>query len=135
MGSESVILINACFKPGLTRNDDDLNQPRTGGVMHKIFIGLGFGLLLAAATWAQIPNFDYPYLLPAATGYIAIDNACEIPEMGDWDGDGSIDLLLGVFYDGNIRYYHNSAPAGQTPVFNSYSMLRADGVNLSVTYG
>jgi hypothetical protein len=103
--------------------------------MCKFFINLCLGLLLAAATWAQTPNFDYPYVLPATTGYIAIDNVCEIPEMGDWDADGSIDMLLGVFYDGNIRYYHNSAPAGQIPVFNSYSLLQADGVNIAVSYG
>jgi hypothetical protein len=92
-------------------------------------------LLTASLACAQTPNFDYPYFLPATSGYIAIDNAYDIPELGDWDADGSLDMLLGVFYNGNVRYYHNSAPAGQTPTFSTFTLLQADGVNISVTYG
>ena len=59
----------------------------------------------------------------------------DIPTFGDWDCDGSQDLMVGVFYSGNIWYYHNTAAAGQPPVFEAHSMVQADGANIQVTYG
>jgi hypothetical protein len=100
----------------------------------KLLCVLGV-LLIAAVAWAQVPNFDYPYFLSNPSGYIVAGNVYDIPEMGDWDADGSIDMLVGVFFNGNIQYYHNSAPAGQTPVFGAFSLLQADGADISVTYG
>lgn len=92
--------------------------------------------LLAVAAWAQAPNYDYPYFVSNSEGMIVSGNQVyDIPTFGDWDCDGSQDLMVGVFYNGNIWYYHNTAAAGQPPVFASHTILQADGVNISVTYG
>ncbi|MCX6640300.1 MAG: hypothetical protein NTW14_07440 [bacterium] len=92
-------------------------------------------LLLAVTAWAQAPNFDYPYLMRNASGFIVNGNAYDCPCFGDWDDDGSIDMMVGVFYDGNIHYYHNSAPAGSEPVFENFVLVYSDGSPISVSYG
>ncbi|MBU0520253.1 hypothetical protein KKA00_04665 [bacterium] len=91
-------------------------------------------LLLATAVWAQAPNFDYPYWLEAPEGIIVQDNYYCIPEFGDWDDDNDLDMMLGVFYSGNIFYYENVSTT-VTPEFANHVVLQADGANIAVTYG
>jgi hypothetical protein len=102
-------------------------------MLKKMLNALGF-LLIASFAWAQTPIFDYPYFMTDSAGYIVNGNSYSNPTFGDWDGDGSLDLMVGVFYNGNIQYYHNSAAAGQPPVFQSYALVQADGAIVSVTY-
>jgi hypothetical protein len=91
-------------------------------------------LLLASALVAQAPNFDYPYLLTNSAGYIVQGNVYTIPATGDWDDDGIIDLMVGVFYSGNIQYYHNSSTT-TIPSYDPFVLVMADGSPISVTYG
>jgi len=91
--------------------------------------------LLAVAAWAQAPNFDYPYLVSSPEGLIVAGNVYDIPTFGDWDDDGDQDLMVGVFFNGNIFYYQNTAGAGNAPVFANHTVLQADGANIQVTYG
>jgi hypothetical protein len=102
--------------------------------MCKFIIGLGFGFLLAAATWAQVPNYDYPCLMTNLEGYLVNGNIYSNPTFGDWDGDGTLDLMVGVFYNGNLWYYHNTAASGQIPIFEAHTVVMADGDSLAVSY-
>jgi hypothetical protein len=93
-------------------------------------------ILLSAAAWAQAPNYDYPYFVTGAEGMLVAGNQVYcIPTFGDWDSDGSQDMMVGVFFNGNIWYYHNTAAAGQPPVFEAHTVVMADGSPISVTYG
>ncbi len=91
-------------------------------------------VLIAAFAYAQAPNFDYPFMMTNSAGYIVDNNVYDIPTFGDWDDDGDMDMMVGVFYNGNIFYYQNIS-TGVTPEFAAYSMVQADGVNITVTYG
>jgi hypothetical protein len=90
--------------------------------------------LFASVLIAQTPNFDYPYLLTNTAGYIVQSNVYTIPATGDWDDDGIIDLMVGVFFNGNIQYYHNSSTT-ITPSYDPFTLVMADGSPISVTYG
>ncbi|MBU0519453.1 hypothetical protein KJ564_11025 [bacterium] len=92
-------------------------------------------LMIAAVAWAQAPNFDYGYMMTTETStYIVEGNVYDAPEFGDWDDDGDQDLMVGVFYNGNVQYYENTS-TGAIPEFSDYSLVQADGANIQVTYG
>jgi hypothetical protein len=115
--------------------ENNHKNPTTGDIMNRNVLCICLGLLLAAASWAQSPNYDYPYFVNSAEGIIVNGNVYDIPTFGDWDCDGDQDLMVGVFYNGNIWYYQNTAGAGQPPVLAAHTMVQADGSNISVTYG
>jgi len=102
--------------------------------MNRFIICLLICLLFTSVIWAQTPNFDYPYWLEAPEGIIVQDNYYDIPEFGDWDDDGDLDMMLGVFYSGNIFYYENISTTTE-PEFADHVVVQADGANISVTYG
>jgi hypothetical protein len=103
--------------------------------MTRSMLSILIGILVAVSVWAQAPNFDYGILITNAAGYMVNGNVYDIPTFGDWDDDGDQDLMVGVFFSGNIYYYQNTAGAGNAPVFSAYTVLQADGANISVTYG
>ncbi|RJP73431.1 MAG: hypothetical protein C4524_14695 [Candidatus Zixiibacteriota bacterium] len=103
--------------------------------MYRILMCLGAGLLLVAAAAAQAPNFDYGIFVTNTSGYVVNGNIYDIPTFGDWDADGDQDLMVGVFMNGNLYYYQNTAGAGNTPAFADYVVVQADGITISVTYG
>jgi len=103
--------------------------------MTRKLLCISVGILMALAAYAQAPNFDYPFMMSCPEGMIVENNYYDIPTFGDWDDDGDQDMLLGVFYSGNIFYYQNTAGAGAPPVLANHTVLQADGVNISVTYG
>jgi hypothetical protein len=92
------------------------------------------GALVAVTAWAQDPNFDYPCFITNDDGYIVEDNNYCAPCFEDWDDDGDIDMMVGVFYDGNIWYYENVS-TGVIPDFAPHTVLEADGAPIAVTYG
>jgi len=92
-------------------------------------------MMLAGVVWAQAPNFDYGYMVTSETAaYIVEANVYDAPEFGDWDDDDDIDLMVGVFYNGNVLYYENISTTS-TPEFADPVYIQADGSNIQVTYG
>ena len=92
-------------------------------------------ILLVAAAWAQeTPNYDYGYFVTSEQGYIVGDNVYDAPEFGDWDDDGDLDMMVGVFYTGSVLYYENIS-TGVIPEFGPEITVTADGSPISVSYG
>ena len=56
------------------------------------------------------------------------------PFVGDFDGDGLPDLLVGQFDDGRLRIYRNKGTKGR-PRFDSYTWFEAGGKIASVPVG
>ena len=100
----------------------------------SIVLSLVFLFMAAPDARGQTPNFDYGYFMTDSENYIVDGNVYVIPHMGDWDDDGDDDLMVGVFFNGNIQYYENVS-TGVEPEFASYELLQADGSAISVSYG
>ena len=56
------------------------------------------------------------------------------PLMRDWDGDGTLDLLVGQFGKGNLRVYSNSEKTG-TPKLDEHIWAKAKKSRLKVPTG
>ena len=56
------------------------------------------------------------------------------PLMRDWDGDGTLDLLVGQFGKGNLRVYSNSEKTG-TPKLDKHVWAKAQKSRLKVPTG
>lgn len=90
-------------------------------------------LLLAAVAASGAFSFAPVYYLKCAGTTIDVQYYGS-PCVVDWDGDGLKDLITGQFYYGNVRFYQNEG-TNESPVFNSFSYLQADGVNIAMAYG
>ena len=97
------------------------------------FLLLATLLLLPVIAVSGTFSFAPPYYLECAGVIIDVDYY-GAPCIVDWDGDGLKDLITGEFYYGNVRFYQNEG-TNDSPVFNSFSYLEADGVIITMTYG
>ena len=110
--------------------------------MKRRILFLAVGLLLASAQaapgdssqGAHVPVFLPEFNMTWTGGIIQTDNRGAVPEMVDWDGDGAKDLLVGVFYDGHIYYYKNYG-TNASPLFQDRVKLKADGIDIQLSYG
>ncbi len=91
-------------------------------------------LVLAGATWAQAPNFDYGHFMTSTQGYILQGNRYGKPVLGYWDNDSDLDLIVGVLDYGYLYYFKNLAGGGVAPEFAPPSIMMADGDTIAVTY-
>ncbi len=90
-------------------------------------------LVCAGLGLAWTPDWQSEYQLTCAGNIIDVGYYAA-PCVVDWDGDGIKDLVLGQFTSGNIRFYKNEG-TNAAPVFNTYSMIQADGSPISVPSG
>ena len=81
-----------------------------------------------------VPVFEPDFTINWDGGIIHTDNRGAVPAAVDWNGDGRKDLLVGVFYDGNIYYYQNYG-TNDDPVFHDRILLEADGAPIGLSYG
>jgi hypothetical protein len=102
-------------------------------VMFVLFVSSANALNLSTQG-ARVPVFEPDYTMTWDGGIVHTDNNGVAPNVVDWDGDGVQDLLVGVFFDGNIYVYKNYG-TNAVPEFRDRRMLRADGEVISLSYG
>ncbi len=105
----------AFFLPGPAPAQDHHSHTTPGFVPARIDFGPG----------RYVPAGELPMLT---------DNNYSIPHVCDWNGDGMKDLLVGVFFDGNVHLFLNQG-TDENPVFGEGTLLSADGEPISVGYG
>lgn len=82
---------------------------------------------------AQAPAYQ-SFLYMECAGTVIDVGYYGAPCVADWNGDGNKDMVLGIFTSGNIRFYANEN-TNDSPVFNSYTSLKADGVTITLPSG
>lgn len=87
-----------------------------------------FGMCLA-----QAPAYD-PFIYMECNSAVIDVGYYGAPCIADWNGDGVKDMVLGIFTSGNIRFYPNEN-TNDSPVFNTYSNIKADGVAITLPSG
>ncbi|HID31917.1 MAG TPA: VCBS repeat-containing protein [bacterium (Candidatus Stahlbacteria)] len=85
------------------------------------------------AVSAQTPQFFPPETLKSSGVNIDVGYYGS-PYVYDWDGDGKKDLLVGQFHYGKVRFYRNTG-TNNNPVFSGYEFLKADGSDITVSWG
>lgn len=90
-------------------------------------------LISAGLCFAQPPAY-LSYYYQECAGTVIDVGYYGAPCIADWNGDGEKDMVLGIFTGGNIRFYENEN-TNDSPVFNSYTTLKADGVAITLPSG
>lgn len=90
--------------------------------------------IVSTATAQEAPNFAPGQILCANDLPITGNNFASATEVTDWNADGKKDLMVGVYYNGNIWLYLNQG-TDEEPVFTEGALLEADGVPIRVGFG
>lgn len=100
----------------------------------KITFLLIFVFLSARLVLANPPIFRSGVVLQNENEELPGDTSgYTAPCIGDWDGDGDNDLLIGTFQDGPIYFFENVADEGE-PVLQLTGALQADGEQINAPY-
>jgi hypothetical protein len=91
-------------------------------------------LFFVTLATAQLPQFEFQGKLEC-NGQEITDISWPSSCVTDWDGDGLKDLIIGEFSpNGKVRFYKNIA-TNTAPEFESYSYIKANGVDIKLTTG
>ncbi|MCK5130624.1 MAG: hypothetical protein KAR40_00550 [Candidatus Sabulitectum sp.] len=90
-------------------------------------------LLAAGLCMAQAPAYQSYLYMECAGAQIDV-GYYGAPCIANWSDDVNKDMILGVFTGGRIRFYANEN-TNDSPVFNSYSNLKADGTTITLPSG
>ena len=94
---------------------------------------LATGALLAACS-AAAGELREPFRVEAGGKAIDVEVGHAAPWLGDFDGDGVDDLLVGQFGEGKLRVYRN-AGTNDAPRFDDFTWLQAGGEDAKVPSG
>ncbi|MBD3370354.1 hypothetical protein GF402_08335 [Candidatus Fermentibacteria bacterium] len=90
-------------------------------------------LVVSGVVWASPPDYGPQYSIHSGGSEIDV-GYYGAPCVVDWDVDGYKDLVLGQFSSGYIRFYANH-DTNDSPVFDGYEYIEADGGRISVPSG
>ena len=89
---------------------------------------------MAVPVYAESPKLGKPIQLKAGGNSIDVEIGHAAPFVGDFDGDGRRDLLVGQFGDGKLRIYLNEG-SNQEPKFGEMKWFMAGGAEGKVPSG
>jgi hypothetical protein len=90
-------------------------------------LGLNAALLSGALFASDSGELEAPVPIMAAGKPIDVQHdGHAAPFVGDFDGDGVMDLLVGQYHEGRLRIYRNIG-TNSNPKFDTYTWFKAGG--------
>lgn len=83
---------------------------------------------LSMSLFSQAPTFTDQGILPS----VSQTDLFPCPAIADWNGDGNVDLLVGIFSGNSVKYYENTG-TNENPSLTSAVYVKAGGSNISLS--